>query len=617
MKVSIYTKETAMTLLTDTCRAVMPLDTTLYQQISSDFTRRTGIDGLLADLVARYGAVTRALSPTVPKKCLILAAADHGVAELGISAYPIETTVEMTKNYLIAHGAGANALANFAHADMVVVDVGIASDVSDIPNLIDKKIAYGTQNFTTGPAMTREEAIRSLEVGIALVRDKVAEGYRSFSLGEMGIGNTTSSAAICAAFTGLSAEDVTGRGTGISDARMRIKTKAVADALAVNCPDKTDGLDVLAKVGGYELGCLAGACLGAGAYGAIVIIDGFNASAAAMIATALAPNVRDYMIGSHLSAEQAHVHMLRHLNLKPSIDMGLRLGEGTGAAIAQAMSDIAISLYTGEQATASDAKPALPTGEQTTEKEATVLDMEVQAQQATRPLDSSTAARCRLLIDTLSKPLGSLGMLEQFAIRLAGIRQEMRPAKQGKQRLYVFGDPSPAILAMAHATKTEAQTVRHNGSVSYGTDLAESAARDGIRMIGIALAGDTDIDAITGLILGATARRIAVFLDSRASLLAAERAIKKEPLCRDYLFTAHLPQEENVHALMHTLALSTPLHTDLSAEKGLGAMLGFMLMHGALHMLNDMKTFGEAGVTIAKDGPGTQRQKQDIKGDTI
>ncbi|MBQ2114271.1 MAG: nicotinate-nucleotide--dimethylbenzimidazole phosphoribosyltransferase, partial [Selenomonadales bacterium] len=364
-------------------------------------------------------------------------------------------------------------------------------------------------------------------------------------------------------------------------------------------------------------GCLAGACLGAGAYGAIVIIDGFNASAAAMIATALAPNVRDYMIGSHLSAEQAHVHMLRHLNLKPSIDMGLRLGEGTGASIAQAMSDIAISLYTGEQATASDAKTALPTGEQTTEKEVTALDMEVQAQQATRPLDNASCDRCRLLIDNLSKPLGSLGMLEQFAVRLAGIRQEMRPAKQGKQRLYVFGDPSPAILAMAHATKTEAQTVRHNGSVSYGTDLAESAARDGVRMIGIALAGDTDIDAITGLILGATARRIAVFLDSRASLLAADRAIKKDPLCRDYLFTAHLPQEENVRALMHALALSTPLHTDLSAEKGLGAMLGFMLMHGALHMLNDMKTFGEAGVTIAKDGPGTQRQKQDIKGDTI
>jgi nicotinate-nucleotide--dimethylbenzimidazole phosphoribosyltransferase len=597
-----------MTLLTDTCRAVRKLDTAIYQQISSDLAHRTNVDGLMADLAARYGAITKDDAPTVPRKCLILAAADHGVAELGISAYPVETTVEMTKNYLIAHGAGANALANFAHADMVVVDVGIASDVSDIPGLIHKKIAYGTRNFTTGPAMTREEAVRALEVGIALVRDKVREGYRSFSLGEMGIGNTTSSAAICAAFTGLTAEAVTGRGTGISDARMLIKTKAVADALKVNRPDPTDGLDVLAKVGGYELGCLAGACLGAGAYGAVVIIDGFNASAAAMIATALAPNVRDYMIGSHLSAEQAHVHMLRHLGLKPSNDMGLRLGEGTGASIAQGMLDIAISLYTGEQAVVKTAT-TLHTGEQSAESS---------AQQAIRPLDNASCDRCRLLIDNLSKPLGSLGMLEQFAVRLAGIREEMRPPKQGKQRLCVFSPTaSPAIRKMAHATKTEVQTISHHGDIAYGISLAESASRDGIRMIGIALADDTDIDAMTGLILGAASRRIAVFLDSRASLLAAENAINTDPLCRDYLFTAHLPQEETVRALMHTLGLPAPLHLDLSAEKGLGAMLGFMLMHGALHMLNDMKTFGEAGVTIAKDGPGTQRQKQDIKGDTI
>jgi NaMN:DMB phosphoribosyltransferase len=208
-------------------------------------------------------------------------------------------------------------------------------------------------------------------------------------------------------------------------------------------------------------------------------------------------------------------------------------------------------------------------------------------------------------------------MLEQFAVRLAGIREEMRPSKQGKQRLYLFGDPSPAVRKMAHATKTEVQTISHHGDIAYGISLAESASRDGIRMIGIALADDTDIDAMTGLILGAASRRIAVFLDSRASLLAAENAINTDPLCRDYLFTAHLPQEETVRALMHTLGLPAPLHLDLSAEKGLGAMLGFMLMHGALHMLNDMKTFGEAGVTIAKDGPGTQRQKQDIKGDTI
>lgn len=597
-----------MTLLSDTCQAIRPLDKAIYQKISSDFTHRTNIDGLLADLVAQYEAVTHTTAPTVPKKCLILAAADHGVAEIGISAYPVETTVEMTKNYLIAHGAGANALANFAHADMIVIDVGIASDVSSIPNLVHAKINYGTKNFTEGPAMTHEEAVRALEVGIAIARDKVREGYRSFSLGEMGIGNTTSSAAICAAFTGLSAEAVTGRGTGISDARMRIKTKAVADALAVNRPDPNDGLDVLSKVGGYELGCLAGAILGAGACGAVVIIDGFNASAAAMIATALAPNVRDYMIGSHLSAEQAHVHMLRHLNLKPSIDMGLRLGEGTGAAIAQALLDHAIALYTGEQATiaAAPTTATLPSVEETI--------------RAIRPLDENCASRCQLLIDNLSKPLGSLGMLERLAVRLAGIREEARPAKQGKQRLYIFReDVPPAVLAMAHATKTEVQTVLHSGddSLAYGIHLAESAARDTIRMIGLALGSVADIDTMTGIILGASSRRIAVFLEDSASLTAAERAIRMNPLCRDYLFTAHLPQGKKLRDSMRMLALPSPLHLDLSAEKGLGALFGLTLMHAALHMLNDMKTFGEAGVTIAKDGPGTERQKQDIKGDTI
>ncbi len=597
-----------MTLLTDICQAIRPLDTMIYHTIKDDFTRQTGIDGLLADLVARYGAVTHTTAPTVPKKCLILAAADHGVAEIGISAYPTETTVEMTKNYLIAHGAGANALANFAHADMVVVDVGIASDVSAIPNLIHKKIAYGTRNFTEGPAMTREEAVQALETGIALVQDKVREGYRSFSLGEMGIGNTTSSAAICAAFTGLSAETVTGRGTGISDARMLIKTKAVADALAVNRPDPTDGLDVLAKVGGYELGCLAGAILGAGACGAVVIIDGFNASAAAMIATALAPNVRDYMIGSHLSAEQAHVHMLRHLSLSPCINMGLRLGEGTGAAIAQAILDNAIALYTGKQTASVTAQPIA-----TVPPACETLPM-------IHPLDKASSDRCQLLIDNLSKPLGSLGTLEQLAVRLAGIRKEARPAKKGKQRLYIFCEKIPStVRAMARMTKTEIQTVSHSGenALAYGISLAETAAHDGVRMIGLALGSELDIDTMTGIILGASKCRIAVFLESSASLTAAERAVKQEPLCRDYLFTAHLPKEKNLRDHMHTLDLPTPLRLNLSAEKGLGALFGLTLMHAALHMLNDMKTFGEAGVTIAKDGPGTHRQKQDIKGDTI
>ena len=596
-----------MTLFSDTCRAIRPLDHAIYNAILTDLCHKTD-DGakFLAELAARYGAIVRSTSLAEPKKCLILAVADHGVSEIGISAYPVETTVEMTKNYLIPHGAGANALARFAHADMVVIDVGIACDVSDLPGLRHHKIASGTKNFTKGPAMTREDAIRALEVGISVVEEKLAEGYRCFSLGEMGIGNTTSSAAICAAFTGLPAETVTGRGTGISDARMLIKTKAVADALIVNRPDPTDGLDVLSKVGGFELGCLAGACLGAAAGGAIVVIDGFNATAAAMIAASLAPSVRDYMIGSHLSAEQAHIHMLKHLDLKPCIDMGLRLGEGTGASIAQALLDSAICLYSGADTTIQPA-PSAPTD----------LPSAEAAVSAIRPLDESYRERCQLLIDNLTKPLGSLCQLEAMASRFAGIREELRPSKKGIQRLYVFSQTvSPLIRSMASFTKTEVQTVSAD-TLEYGIYLADCAAKGGVRMIGLSGDDKQAVDTMTGIILGAAKNRMAVFLDDLASLTAAERAILHAPLCRDYVFTSHLPQEEDVRARLQSLDLPAYLHLGLAARAGLGALFGLLLMHAALHMLNDMKTFGEAGVTVAKNGPGTERQKQEVKGDTV
>ena len=597
-----------MTLLSDTCRSIRPVDTAVYDTIYHTFDRMTnGGARYLAEIAAQYGASVRSAELAIPRKCLILAAADHGVSEIGISAYPVETTVEMTKNYVIPKGAGANALANFAHADMVVIDVGIACDVSYLPEVRHCKIANGTKNFTQGPAMTREQAVRALEIGINIVREKVAEGYRCFSLGEMGIGNTTSSAAICAAFTGLTAETVTGRGTGISDARMVIKTKAVADALAVNRPDPTDGLDVLSKVGGFELGCLAGAILGAASCGAVVVIDGFNATAAAMIAASLAPHARGYMIGSHLSAEQAHVHMLKHLDLKPCINMGLRLGEGTGASVAQSILDCAISVYTGASTNATPA-PTAPTDLPNIEETAAAI----------RPLDETMRERCQLLIDNLSKPYGSLCKLEEMASRFAGIREKLRPSKKGTQRLYVFAPTvSEAVRSVASFTKTEVQTVPEAGSVEYGIWLADCAARDGVRMIGLSSGNTASVPTMTGILLGAAKNRIAVFLDDTASLTAAEQAIRLAPLCRNNLFTSHMPQEEEVRAQMQSLGLPMHLHLDLAAREGLGALFGFLLMHAALHMLNDMKTFGEAGVTVAKNGPGTQRQKQDIKGDTV
>lgn len=346
-----------MKLLNETLQAIAPPDAAVMARVGArldNLTKPPGSLGRLEDMVRLYAGVTGEERPAIPRKCMVLIAADHGVARLGVSAYPIETTVHMTRNYLLAKGAGANALAKFCGADMVVVDLGVAGDLSDVPGLWHRKIASGTADFTQGPAMTREQAVRAVEAGIEVVADRARQGYRCFSLGEMGIGNTTSSAAIAVAFTGITPEQATGRGTGISDNRLAVKIDAVRRALAVNRPDPADGLDVLAKVGGFEIGGLAGVILGAAAHRCLVVIDGLNASAAALIATALAPNVRDYIMASHLSAEPAHTKMLEHLGLEAYIDMGLRLGEATGASLAMNLLDAAVRML-GEMATFAEA----------------------------------------------------------------------------------------------------------------------------------------------------------------------------------------------------------------------------------------------------------------------
>jgi len=298
--------------------------------------------GRLEEMIVQYAGITKEECPKPPKKCIVLAAADHGIARRGISAYPIETTIQMTKSYLLTKGGNANAMANFCGADLVVVDVGIAGDLPDLPGLINKKIAYGTMDFTQGVAMSRKQAIQALEIGIEIAGELVREGYRCFSLGEMGIGNTASSAAIVAAFSGLPPEKVTGRGTGISDSRLKLKIKVVKEGLAVNRPNPKDALDVLAKLGGFETGALAGVILGAAANRAVVVIDGFNAGAAALIAFFLNSLSKSYIIPSHLSSEIGHVKILEILGMKPYIYMGLRLGEASGASLGIDILDMAL-----------------------------------------------------------------------------------------------------------------------------------------------------------------------------------------------------------------------------------------------------------------------------------
>ena len=253
--------------------------------------------GKLEDMVTRYVGVVGDAMPEVPRGCMVIACADHGVYRQGVSAYPQETTVGMVRAYA-AGGASANAMAHFGRLSMVIVDVGIAADMSKIPGVLDKKIAWGTEDISEGPAMRRRDAVRALEIGIEIAEEKVREGYRVFTIGEMGISNTTSAACILGAFNHWNAAEVTGRGTNISDERLMRKVEVVQRALDVNQPDAADGLDVLSKVGGFEFGCMAGVILGAigvyepiarwGGAGATVPLTGFGYSLYKGVADAVA-----------------------------------------------------------------------------------------------------------------------------------------------------------------------------------------------------------------------------------------------------------------------------------------------------------------------------------------
>lgn len=333
-----------MNVLQETINRIPTVDTEATRKVRERFdnlAKPAGSLGKLEDMVAIYAGMTGQARPKIPRKAVILMAGDHGVAARGVSAYPQEVTVQMVHNYL-AGGAGANVLARHAGADMVIVDVGIRVDLMEHPNLFKRKIAYGTEDFTRGPAMTRSNAIRALETGIEIADRCIDQGYGLFALAEMGIGNTTSSAAIAAALLELSPENAVGRGSGIGDNRLKVKIESVRQALAVNRPDPADTLDVLSKVGGYDIAGLAGVILGGAARRAPTMVDGVIATAAAMIAAGLAPQAKSYMLGSHISAEPAHKKMLDSLGLTASLDLGMRLGEGTGAALAMTVLDAGI-----------------------------------------------------------------------------------------------------------------------------------------------------------------------------------------------------------------------------------------------------------------------------------
>lgn len=316
--------------------AIPCLDETGMRQAQARQDRLTkplGSLGRLEALSVRLAGIKADPRPGIVDKAVVVMAADHGVARRGVSAYPPEVTAQMVDNFL-AGRAAINVLARLAGARMTIVDVGVASDMRGRPGLLDRKVAFGTADFTEGPAMTSAQAERALQVGVDVVLAECDAGLDLVATGEMGIGNTTSSSAVIAAVSGLPAAAVTGRGTGVDDAGLARKVEVVEKALAVNRPDPADAFDVLCKVGGLEIAGLAGVILGAASRRVPVLVDGFISSAAAVIAAGLAPEVRPFLIASHLSVEVGHKAMLDHLGLDPLLDLDLQLGEGTGAVLA-------------------------------------------------------------------------------------------------------------------------------------------------------------------------------------------------------------------------------------------------------------------------------------------
>ncbi len=303
--------------------------------------------GRVLDLAEDLAWMTGAMPPRVEKKTVVTMAGDHGITAEGTSKYPAEVTVQMVHNFIVG-GAGINALARLAGAGVIVVDMGVAGDLRPLESnkeFLGRKVAKGTANMAVGPAMTRDQAIQSIETGIEIARD-LAGTTDVFGTGDMGIGNTTPSSCIVATLCGAPVEKVTGRGTGLDDKALMGKIAVVEKVLALHSPDPTDGLDVLAKVGGFEIGGIAGLILGAASLGKPVLVDGFISTAGALLAAAIEPKAKRFMISAHQSAEPGHIIALEHLGLKPLLQLDMRLGEGTGGALAMNIVDAAYAMLT-------------------------------------------------------------------------------------------------------------------------------------------------------------------------------------------------------------------------------------------------------------------------------
>ena len=630
-----------MSLLEETIAKIQPADHPAAMEAAAalDQLFPEQQPSALQSLLLRYLRATGKPAKKDLRCCTIICCADHGVAAQGVSAYPPETTVQMTANYLIAQGAAANAFAGFAGSDLLVVDMGIAADTTGIPGLVRHyRIAAGTRDMTQGAAMTRAQAQQAVETGIKLASAIAAQGYTCFLPGEMGISNTTSSACIAATLCGLTAEQATGRGTNISDERLQKKIRVVKEALLVNQPDPADGLDVLAKVGGFELGAIAGLMLGAAASHAVTILDAFNSSAAALIAQALAPAVTDYLLPSHQGGERAHGAALAKLGLTPHLFLDIKLGEACGSSItarflALALDELdALHAENGDKDIDSDLFL-----ERMPAKAPSVTDKTFNFYFQSMPApDHASMMACQKRLDHLAKPLYSLGHLESIATEFAGIACEGRPEKEQEPALLLFS--------------TQKETVPRQRILSAVAHTIEMPVTIGRLRMGLPPTAAFDFARVTAedITLDATILGLGLTEDIAAPLADALMDDDGELLYAPEDFLAHVPKalQLPVSALIgaiiaaahnSTMILPSDAATELVARyterlapdvrpyllhldgtltnlgdtlPGITACAGALIVEAALSALNDMKTFEETKVAIADDGPGKEKQKK-------
>ena len=585
-----------MNLLEHTISAIRIPDPTPAESVDAAFTKKMSVDfGRLKAALLRYIRITGERHPAPPQTRVVISCADHGVAAESVSAYPPETTLNMMCNYLIARGGAANAAANYAGADLIVADLGVNTESTDIPGLRHHSIARGTMNMTKGPAMTRAQAIASIETGIALANECADAGDRCILPGEMGISNTTSSAAIAASFLGLIPEEVTGRGANISDERLAHKVEIVRRALEINLPDPHDGLDVLSKVGGFELGCIAGLILGSAARGMLVILDGANTTSAALVAHALAPSCTHYLLASHASlTEHSHPHALRHLGLTPMLRLDIRLSEAAGSSIALRMLGHMLNVWETVDISAKDASHHSPIGSR-------CVPLCPQAEKAAPSLpDQAAMDACQYRLDNLAKPIHSLGHLERIAVQLAGTMANERPpidaraalllvtqrdlSKQHEQLLTALTTGTDISVHILYTAETESDAYRaaYDLARTHPLLILGTGEFDGNRTAQAILA-----DALRGAAAGSS-----LILPGDAEAERAACCVEEDAVIR-----AHI-----LHVLPAMLTIDAPLAV------GAAGLLGMENVRAALHALNDMKTFTEASVAVAIDGVGAGRQ---------